>query len=48
MLNGTFNAGEKMKSTEVYKIINLIIKEDFKALGYKKKLKVECLGFISK
>ena len=24
-----------MKSTEVYKTINLMIKEDFKALGYK-------------
>lgn len=36
-----------MKSTEVYKTINAIIKDDFKALGYKK-LKVECLGFISK
>lgn len=44
MLNGTFNAGEKMKSTEVYKIINLIIKDDFKALGYKK-TKGGMLGF---
>ena len=33
-----------MKSTEVYKIINLIIKEDFKALGYKK-TKGGMLGF---
>ena len=47
MLNGTFNAGEKMKSTEVYKIINLIIKEDFKALGYKK-TKGGMLGFYKK
>lgn len=29
MLNGTFNAGEKMKSTEVYKTINVVIKEGF-------------------
>ena len=33
-----------MKSTEVYKIINLIIKDDFKALGYKK-TKGGMLGF---
>ena len=33
-----------MKSTEVYKTINVIIKEDFKALGYKK-TKGGMLGF---
>ena len=33
-----------MKSTEVYKTINAIIKDDFKALGYKK-TKGRMLGF---